>query len=312
VSETLEEYIKKGLIRPGNDPELELQRVPLGIPPFDNMIGGGVPVGRVTLTYGPESTGKTLLAQLIVAAVQKTSRPIALYMDMEHSYDEKWWQESGVDTSKLLVSTPETAEKAIDIMRALLSSMPDLGIIVLDSIAAMTPEPEMDPEKSSAHKTMGLQARVITLMFRQITPLLNKVVFLATNQMRDSIGQSDELSNLPGGRAQRHYSHLIMRTKRDHWITDTAGLRIGYYMEITPRKNKVAPMAPGITLPILFHGQLDILTSYLESAIERKIITRRGAYYYYGNSTGLLGLSNLRKYFLENDAELESLKTQLQ
>lgn len=296
----------------GNDASLVVHRMPLGVPSFDAMIGGGLPYGRVTLAYGPESTGKTLLAQLAVQKIQQTERPQALYLDMERSYDEAWWKESGVDTTKLMVSQPLTAEAAIDVMRSILPAMPDLGIIILDSIAAMTPTPEMDPEKSSEDKTIGLQARVVTLMFRQVLPLLKTTILLCTNQMRESIGQNEELASLPGGRAQRHYAHIILRTRRDHWITDSNDKRIGYYMEITPRKNKVSPLEPGIMLPILFRGQLDMLTSYLETGIERKLITRRGAYYYYGNIVqGHLGLQALRKHFLDNGADLEQLKQDL-
>ena len=308
----IDELIKSGVVKMGNDPSLEIRRIPVGIPSFDSMIGGGMPAGRVVLTYGPESTGKTLLAQIIAKAIQQTARPHILYMDMERSYDEVWWQQSGVDTTKLMISAPATAEQAIDIIRSVLP-MPDLGMVVLDSIAAMTPMPEMDPEKSSEEKTIGLQARVVTLMFRQILPLLDGVVFLATNQMRESIGQPDELGSLPGGRAQRHYSHLILRTRRESWITDSNGSRIGYNMEVTPRKNKVAPLVEGITLPILFHGQLDLLTSHLEAAIERKLVTRRGPYYYYGalGSPGCLGLQALRQHFLDDEAALEHLKMEL-
>lgn len=310
----LDALIKSGAIKMGDDPSLELHRLPIQVPAFDGMIGGGFPMGRVTLTYGPESTGKTLLAQIAVKAVQASQYPSSLYIDMERSYDRTWWEQSGVDAEKLMVSSPMTAEQAIDVMRAVLPVMPDLGIVVLDSIAAMTPMPEMDETKSSEDKTIGLQARAVTLMFRQVLPLLpNHTILLCTNQMRESVGQPDELGSLPGGRAQRHYAHIILRTRRESWITDASGQRIGYNMEITPRKNKVAPMAPGITLPILFHGQLDLLTSYLDSAIERKKITRRGPYYYWGNEPqGYLGMQNLRQRFLDDEQAFEQLKQELE
>lgn len=312
---SLDDMLKEGLLLKGDDKRLEVIRVPIGIPALDTLLGGGMPRGRAIEEYGPESTGKTLLAQYAVAAVQKTEFPMALYMDMERSYDKGWWEQSGVDTSKILVSTPTTAEQAIDIMKAMLESSSELGIIVLDSIGAMTPEPEMDPEKSSSDKTIGLQARVVTLMYHKIIPLLKNTIFLATNQMRDSIGMPNELGALPGGRAQRHYSHIILRTARESWINEKVGnetVHKGFYMEIISKKNKLSDVPDGssINLPFMFKGQVDMLTKYIEDSIKQKYISRAGPYYKVAGQS-FLGMDNLRQFYVENPNELEQLKTSL-
>lgn len=312
---SIDELLKGGFLKKGDDPSLQVSWIPMGLPKIDDILGGGLPTGRMIGTYGPESTGKTLLAQYAAVAVQKSSHPLVLYMDMERSYDEDWWKQSGVDTEKLLVSTPTTAEQATDIMRAMLIGSTDLGLIVMDSIAAMTPEPETDPERSSSDKTIGLQARAITMMYRQILPLLGQCIFLATNQMRDSVGQYDELASLPGGRAQRHYSHIILRTRREQWITEKVGtqtVRKGFYMEVMSKKNKLATTADGasITLPFMYTGQIDLITSYIEEARAKGVILLNGAYYKAAGQS-FLGMQKLREFYQESPEELEMLKTQL-
>lgn len=306
-----EEMLRSGMIKKGNDPYLKVHKLPTGIAPLDTMLAGGVAIGRCTELYGPESTGKTLIGQYIAKAVQESEHPAVLYVDLERSYDEAWWQQSGVDTEKLMVSDPTTAEQAIDIMRAT-SHDPDLGLIILDSIAAMTPQPEMDPDKSSEdNKQPGLQAKVCTLMYRQMVPLLdNRIIFLSLNQMRENIGVHDELKALPGGRAQRHYNHVILRTARESWITDnSSGQRLGFDMEITNKKNKLASTPDGysITLPFMFNSQIDFTTTYIEEGLRIGLIVKHGPYYNY-LGTRVLGKANLRQFFADNPEELENLK----
>lgn len=306
----IDALLKNGTLKLGNSPDLEIRRISTGIPSLDTLLGGGIPLGHCCQLYGPESTGKTLIAQIIVAAVQKSQHPLAMFMDMEGSYDKVWWDQSGVDTEALLVSHPVTAEAAINVMRGVINSTKELGIIVVDSIAAMIPQPLMDPEKSSEDSRQpGQQAKVLTQMYQQIMPLLdNRIIFLTTNQMRDNIGGHDELAPLPGGRANRHYNHIILRTRRENWITQGDD-RIGFYMEIVSRKNKMATVADGdnIKLPFMFTSQIDWTTSYLEDAISQKIITRKGPYYYWGDKN-FMGMANLRNFFLENPNENEELK----
>lgn len=310
-NDVLDKLIKDGLLKWGNDPALEIHRIPTGIAQLDTLLGGGLPLGKIIELYGPESTGKTLIAQYIATAIQaQEEKNQVLLMDMEDSYDPVWWGNSGVDTEKLLVSAPATAEQAIDIMRGLLAAPNvSLGLIILDSIAGLVPMPEMDPDRSSEEKTMGLQAKVITLMFRQIKSLLGDTVLLMTNQMRDSIGPyTNELSSLPGGRANRHFCHILWRTNRESWIND-GKVHIGFNMEITSRKNKLATVADGdsVVIPVTFANQIDATWAFVDAAIEEKVITRGGSFYYWKDQRWQ-GKTEIRAYFIEEPTALEELK----
>lgn len=311
----IEELYKKGLIRKGNDSTLRVERISTGIPSLDDLLGGGVPTGRCIQIFGPESTGKNLIAQYMTAGVQKTERPLTLFLDLERSYDEEWWKKSGVDTEKLLVSMPATAEQAIDIIRIMLRKSGELGFIFLDSLAAMIPQALVDPDKSSEdNRQPGDQAKVVTRLYQQMIPLLsNNIAFMASNQMRDNIGGYSETSALPGGRAARHYSHITLRTRRESWIKDANKRVIGYYLELTSIKNKTCSVPDGafITLPILAESQLDMLTAFLESAIANGSITKRGPYYSWAEHK-FLGMENLRNFFRENEEEYFKLELSVQ
>lgn len=307
---SIDDLLKAGLLKKGNDPSLNLGRIPFGIPQIDALLGGGLPLGKMILNYGPESTGKTLISQYTSVAIQKTSRPIVLYIDLEGTYDEEWWKQSGVDTSQVIVSSPATGEQATDVIRAMLYASTDMGLVIVDSLAGMVPQPEADPEKSSSDKLIGAQARTITQMYRQIKGILGPVIFMANNQMRETIGQYDELHSLPGGRAQRHYSHIILRTRRESWINDSTGKnRLGFYMEVINKKNKTAAVADGdsIKVPFLFNGAIDMLTSYIEDGVKRGIIAHNGPYYKFAGQS-LLGMVKLREFFNEHPDEIEELK----
>jgi recombination protein RecA len=310
--QTIEEMKKAGIIKMGDDPAWLHHFVPTGIPSLDTILGGGFARGKCAMNYGEESAGKTIIAQKAIAAVQATDTPDALYIDAERSFDEEWWKQSGVDTQKLMVSAPFTAEESIDVMRGVLNSCPTLGIIVVDSLAAMTPAPEMDEDRSSTQLSQpGAQAKVITKMYRQILPMLdNRVIFLATNQMRENIGGHNDLAALPGGRAARHFSHVVLKTRRSEWITDnTTKGRLGFYMEISSRKNKLAvtPDGEAITIPFMFSSQIDWTTTYIEDAIKAKVITRKGPWYYWAN-VSYMGMQPLRQFFHDNPDEMTELR----
>lgn len=303
----LDDLYKSGVLMKGNDERLELQRVPLGIPQIDGILGGGIPLGRTTMLVGPESTGKTLIAQYAVAAIQRQEkRNRAVLVDLEQSYDEEWWALSGVDIDQLVVSRPRTGEMAIDIIRALIEHDPELGIIILDSAAAMTPAPEL--ERSAEDKTMGLQAKLINLLFRIVMPLNQHAAFVVINQVRDNIGVPGE--TYPGGRGLRHSAHVILRTKRDGWIEENQQ-RIGFNIEVTCRKNKTASeMEQSATLPFHFRSQIDLVQAYIEEGIIREIIKARPPYYYIGEQH-FMGKNSLRTYLQENPEAWDWLNEQL-
>lgn len=309
---SIDELIKSGLVRKGDDEYLNVRRLSTGIPKLDELLGGGVPQGRCIQTYGPESTGKTLIAQYVAKAVQKSDHPLCLYLDLERTFDEAWWKQSDVDTNKLLVTQPQTAEQAIDIMQSVLFDQ-SLGLIILDSIAGMQPHLEADTNRSAEEHANqpGARAAVVTRMYQRVVPMLeNRVILWSTNQMRDNIGGYDELGALPGGRANRHYNSIILRTRREDWIKDTSTKKnLGFYMEIINKKNKTATVADGqsVTIPFMYNTQIDWTTSFIESGIEKGFITKKGPYFTYG-SKQVLGMPNLRQFFTDNPDMMEDLR----
>lgn len=311
-AKTIEELKREGILKSGSDPSLVVDRVLTGIPALDNILGGGIPLGRGIMPYGPESTGKTLLCQYFVAAIQKTERPIALLFDLERCYDERWWKQSGVDTDKLIVSSPQTAEQVIDIMVQMIESEDQLGIIVVDSIPAMIPAPIADPDRSAEDKTMGLLPQIVNLMYYKTMHqvALKKICFVDTNQMRANFSGFDEVAALPGGKAQRHFNQVILRTHREGWINDSSGKHIGYNMKIISKKNKTCSVPDGtdVTVPFLAVGQIDMMTTYIDEAIRLKLVEKRGPYYKF-NDKSYLGMAGLRAFFVENPEELETLKS---
>lgn len=303
----IEDLYKTGVLMKGNDERLVIRRVPLNIPQIDNLINGGFPIGRTTMLVGPESTGKTLIAQYAAAAVQRQpERNRAVLIDLEQSYDSSWWAVSGVNTDDLVVAKPRTGEMAIDVIKALVENDEQLGIIILDSAAAMTPAPEL--ERSAEDKTMGLQAKLINLMFRIMMPLNHDVIFMVINQIRENIGMPGE--SYPGGRGLRHACHVILRTKRSGWIEE-GKQRIGFNIEIQCRKTKMgSEMEQSVILPFHFRSQIDLIQAYIEEGINRGILGAKSPYYYIGEQH-FLGKNTLRTYLQENETAWNWLVEQL-
>lgn len=307
----LDKLFKDGLLKYGNDPSLVIRRTTSGIELLDELLGGGLPWGKIIELYGPESTGKTLICQYVAAAIQKTGKDV-IYFDMEDSFDQGWWAQSEVNLEKMIVTSPSTAEKAIDIMMALLQPNNTIGLIIVDSLAGMTAAIDADPNRSAEEKTMGAQAKVVTLMFQKVKSRLGDAIWLLTNQMRESLGtMHDEIGALPGGRANRHFCHAILRTRRHSWINDGED-HIGFNMEIINKKNKLAKTADGssILLPFNYRGQIDMLMSYMDEAIESEIIGRSGAWYTYSDKKWL-GKAAMREWFSGTPGAAEALKARL-
>lgn len=302
---TIEALMKDGALVSGDDPVLDMIRVSSGLPQLDALVGGGFVYGRSYLFVGPEATGKTLLAQYVAAGIQKADKQ-ALYVDTELSYDRRWWETVGVDVSKLLVSQPTTAERAIDIIRAALA-LPDMGCIILDSIAGMTPAPRL--EASAENRTMGLLAQAVSVLYQTIVPVNRKTVFIAINQLRDNMTGYDDV--YPGGRMQKHMSQVILRTRREGWILE-GGQRAGYNMEVLDKKDKTGgKQQETITIPVRFHGAIDLLASYVDEAVEKHLIASLGGPWYMWGEEKFMGKPKLRQLFIDNPEQYAILKEKL-
>lgn len=298
----LDAYIKAGALMLGGDTRLDMVRVSSGIPQLDRILQGGYVYGRNILCAGPESTGKTIIAQYAVAAQQQAGKE-CLLVDAEMSFDRSWWERTGVDTSKLWVAQPSNGEEAVNLMVEIIHSTPKLGIIVVDSLATLSPSAIQ--EKQAGERTVGSLAQLVTGMYQRVMPInKGRFVFFAINQLRDSIGGYEDV--LPGGRAQRYNSHIRLHTRRVEWIKEKE-VRVGYVMEIHLRKSKVGDPEGIIQFPVRFGSQIDLIGSYVDEAIERGFIKAAGPYYYISETVKVLGKSNLRAHFSENEADMATL-----
>lgn len=305
----ISDLLDSGLIMYGNDPRLEIRRQPTLIPGFDELLGGGWPAGRYTQIVGPESVGKTVLLQFAAASQQQhKERPHCLIIDLERSYDKEWWTASGVDPASLMVAQPMTGEEGIDVILAVIHADPLLGLVGVDSIGAMYPKSMIEPEKGAEQRFVGNQATMVKQFFAMCTPQMDGIIFILLNQMRATIGGYEE--TYPGGWAMRHNNHITLRTRREGWLLENE-TRVGFILEIINKKNKVGgTQGASIQIPFRFRGQIDFIQSYIDEAIERKIIINKTPSYIWGKEK-FFGKGKLRQYFLDNAEALKKLEEQV-
>lgn len=298
-----EQMMKEGVVRRGDDPRLTPTRLPIGIGPIDEILGGGIPRGAVTLIVGPESTGKTIICQYAIAAQQKTERPHVLYLDAERTYDPDWWVMSGVDINKVFIARPATGEQMIDLVVDAIDADDQLGMIVVDSLAALPPSKIV--AETAERTDIGSLARLVNLLFIKVLHKLDDRVLIATNQLRENIGGYGE--KYPGGRSQSFYAHIILRTRREGWIEEN-GSRIGFNLEVGTAKNKTTAPQQSAQVPFLFRSQMDLLSVAIEEAVERGTIRKSLPYYYIDSvEEKFLGKARLRQYLAENPDVVKEL-----
>ncbi len=272
------DLLKSGIIVKGNDPSLDLIRLPIGIPQIDELNAGGFCFGKNYMFVGPESTGKTLIAQYVAAAVQRAGKQVLL-VDAERGFDSHWWASTGVELSKLMVTAPPTGEESIDAIRSTMLGMgEDLGLVILDSMAALTPNYEAEHETGDL--MIGATARLAAKMMRVIMPI-NKnpgAIFIIINQIRENIGGYEE--QYPGGRSLRHNSHAILRMRREGWIKEGTAF-MGFNIEVSNVKHKLGGRQKAtVTVPFTFAKQIDAAAVFFDEGVAKEIITAGGGGYY--------------------------------
>ena len=308
---TIEELLEAGLLMRGDDPRLEIRRLPTIIPGMDGLLGGGWPAGRYTQIVGPESVGKTVMLQFATASQQaQTEKPLCLLIDIERGFDARWWALSGVNTQALLVSQPMTGEEAIDVILATIQAAPELGLVGIDSIGAMYPRAMIEPEKGAEQKFMGNQSTMVKQFFAMVTPQMDDIVFILLNQMRSNLNNASHEEIYPGGWAMRHNNHITLRMRREGWLLEK-DKRVGFTMEAINRKNKTGGIqGDSVLIPFKFRGQIDMVQSYIDEALEKKVITSRPPMYYW-KALKWMGKEKTRNHFIENEEDFEALKAQL-
>jgi len=285
----------------------KIEGISTGALSLDIALGGaGIPRGRVTELFGPESSGKTTLALHIIANAQRGGG-VAAFIDAEHALDTTWAKRLGVDVSGLLVSQPDTGEQALDITEMLISSN-SVDVIVIDSVAALTPKAEIEGEMGDAH--VGLQARLMSQAMRKLTAIIgkSKTALVFINQIRMKIGvMFGNPETTTGGKALKFYSSVRLDLRRITTIKDTTGA-VGSRVRARVVKNKIAPPFRESEFDIMFDSGISYEGDLLDLALGCQVVERSGAWLNYGTLRLGQGRENARKFLTENKDLCDEIK----
>ena len=299
----IEKQLGKGsIMRMGTEsPRVRIAAISTGAINLDAAIGvGGVPRGRITEIYGPESSGKTTLCLHLVANVQRAGG-VAAYVDAEHALDVEYARKLGVDIENLLVSQPDTGEQALEIVEILVRSGA-VDLVVVDSVAALVPKAEIEGEMGDSH--MGLQARLMSQALRKLAGGINRsncaVVFI--NQLREKIGvMFGNPETTTGGKALKFYASLRLDIRRIGPVKEREVV-IGNHVRVKVVKNKVAPPFKQAEFDIMFDEGISHVSLVVDIAAEANIIQKSGAWYSYGDQRIGQGLENAKLFLKDNPA----------
>ncbi len=281
--EQIEKQFGKGsIMKMGGNKKVDVAAIPTGALSLDMALGvGGIPRGRIIEIYGPEASGKTTLAMHIIAEAQKQGEKVA-FIDAEHAFDSTYAKEIGLNLEETYVSQPDFGEQALEILETLVRSA-GFGVLVVDSVAALTPRAEIEGDMGDSH--MGLQARLMSQALRKITAICGKtgttVIFL--NQLRMKIGvMFGNPETTTGGNALKFYSSVRLDIRqKDKILKD--GAVAGHQRLVKVVKNKVAPPFKEATFNIIYPRGIDQESSILDAAVSKGIITKSGTWFKYGD-----------------------------
>jgi len=297
-------YGDGSIMRLGDSKQLTVDAIPTGSLSLDIALGvGGIPRGRITEIYGPESSGKTTLAQHIVAEAQKLGGTCA-FVDMEHALDPAYASKCGVDVENLLISQPDMGEQALEITETLVRSGA-VDVVVIDSVAALVPRAEVEGDMGDA--PMGMQARLMSQALRKLSGAIKQTntAVIFTNQLRQKIGvMFGNPETTTGGMALKFYTSIRMDVRRIQSIKLGSEI-IGNRTRVRVVKNKVAPPFRTAEFDIMYDEGISKVGDILDLATELEIITKRGSFYSYGDLRLGQGRENA-KGFLRQNPELAS------
>ena len=313
LSQIRKEFGDSSIMRLGDEGMHGVDVISTGALSLDLALGvGGLPRGRIVECYGQESSGKTTLALHVVANAQKAGG-VAAFIDAEHALDPGYAKKIGVNLDDLLVSQPNSGEEALIICERLCKSGA-LDVIVVDSVAALTPQAEIDGSMGDSH--MGLQARLMSQAMRKLTCILaqTKTLCIFTNQVREKIGvMFGNPETTPGGKALKFYCSCRLQVQRVGQIKDAANVVIGNRTRVKVVKNKVAPPFTEAEFDILYSCGISWEGSVLDAALVRGIVEKRGSWYAYGTEQlgqGTMATMQFLKEHPETVAEIvEKVKT---
>lgn len=310
VLNQIEKSFGKGTImRLGDATRMKVETISSGAMTLDLALGGGLPKGRIIEIYGPESSGKTTLALHAIAEVQKAGG-VAAFVDAEHALDPAYSAALGVDIDNLLVSQPDTGESALEIVDQLVRSAA-VDIVVIDSVAALTPRAEIEGEMGETQ--VGLQARLMSHALRKIAGNIGKsgctVIFL--NQLRQKIGVSyGNPETTTGGNALKFYASVRLDIRRVQTLKK-ANEEYGNRAKVKVAKNKVAPPFRVAEFDIIFGKGISRMGCLVDLAEQTNVITRKGAWYSYAGDNIAQGRDNTMKYLEENPQVATKIEEQV-
>ncbi len=300
VLANIEKQFGKGAImKLGEKGNYNIDVVSSGSLMLDKALGvGGYPKGRIIEIFGPESSGKTTIALHAIAQVQKEGGRAA-FIDAEHALDPVYAKKLGVDTDELLLSQPDTGEQALEITEALVRSGA-MNIVVIDSVAALVPQAEIEGEMGDSH--VGLQARLMSQALRKLGGIINKTntICIFINQLREKVGiLFGNPETTPGGRALKFYSSVRLDVRRGEQIKIN-GEVIGNKTNIKVVKNKVAPPFKTAEVEIMYGEGISKIGEVIDLAVEANIIDKSGAWFSYNNDKIGQGKENVKLYLKNN------------
>ena len=299
LGDIVKRYGEGAIMRMGEAQHMLVEAIPTGSLSLDIALGaGGIPRGRITEIYGPESSGKTTLCQHIVAESQKLGG-MAAYIDMEHALDPRYAAHCGVDIENLLISQPDTGEQALEICETLVRSAA-VDIVVVDSVAALVPRAEIEGDMGDA--SMGMQARLMSQALRKLSGAINqtKTSVVFTNQLRQKIGiMFGNPETTPGGLALKFYASIRMDVRRIQSIKIGPEI-VGNRVRVRVVKNKVAPPFRTAEFDIMYNEGISKVGDIIDLATQLEIVAKRGAFFSYGDVRLGQGRENAKEFLRQN------------
>ena len=308
----IEKQFGKGAIMKlgDNTANLNISAIPTGCIDLDIALGvGGIPRGRIIEIFGPESSGKTTIALHVVAQAQKMGGTAA-FIDAEHALDPVYAESLGVNVDDLYVSQPDTGEQALEICESLVRSGA-IDVVVVDSVAALVPKAEIEGDMGDSH--VGLQARLMSQALRKLTGAINKsnCVVIFINQLREKVGvMFGNPETTPGGKALKFYASVRLDVRRIETLK-VGGEAVGSRTKVKVVKNKVAPPFRTAEFDMLYGEGISREGSIIDQAVARKIMTKSGAWFNYGEMRIAQGRDNARQFLKDNPELCDEIENKI-